>query len=93
MNDNYSFQNIEELYKRLRPAITCKVEELRRENISYITEKDIWTFLSNSNWRKRKDLEFYEMVDSILNLDLASMDEYLKNKISYQEKIEDDSIL
>ena len=93
MDDNNRFQNISELYKRLLPALRSKVDELKRNKISYVSEKDIWNYLSNSHWRKKKDLEFYEMVDSILNLDIASMDEYLTNKIEYQEKIKDDSIL
>jgi hypothetical protein len=96
MNDDFKFNTIEELYARVLPALTSKVNEFKREKISYITEKDIWNFLSNKTWRVKKDLEFYELIDSIINLPLSEMDSYLVNKMNPKNEkniILDDSIL
>ena len=36
------FNSVEELYKRVRPALTSKKREFRRSGINYIKEEDIW---------------------------------------------------
>lgn len=85
MND-FPFENINDLYKRILPALRSKVSELRKNNVSYITEADIWKFLATHVWKKKRDLEFYEMVDSIISLSLEDMDDYLVDKLESKEK-------
>lgn len=48
------FRNLEELYNRIKPALYSKVEELKRNHISYIKEEDIWNYLSSTVWKKKE---------------------------------------
>lgn len=89
MGCDYKFKTAEELYNRVLPALRSKANEFKRDHISYVSEKDIWNYLSKTEWRKKQDLEFYELVDSILNLTIADMEKYLIEKINKSEKNED----
>ena len=66
------FRNLEELYNRIKPALYSKVEELKRNHISYIKEEDIWNYLSSTVWKKKS-----EMVSDIMDLKLESIKGYV----------------
>ena len=36
------FNSLEELYNRIKPALMAKVEELKRNDLNYIKEEDVW---------------------------------------------------
>ncbi len=71
------FRNLEELYNRIKPALCSKVEELKRNHISYIKEEDIWNYLSSTVWKKKSDLTLSEMVSDIMDLKLESIKGYV----------------
>ena len=75
------FNNVKELYIRLKPALNAKVTDLKRNDLDYIKEEDIWNYLKDKKWSKANNLLLYEMVDDILNLDLNEIDEYVKTEI------------
>lgn len=75
------FNNVKELYERLKPALNTKVTELQRNDLDYIKVEDIWNYLKDSKWSKANNLLLYEMVDDILNLDNNIIDEYVKGEI------------
>ncbi len=84
--DNYRFKSLEELYKRLLPAFTTKVNDFKREKYNNIKEIDIWNYLKNNLWVNKKDLTLGEMVNDILTVRITDIQEYLleertKNKI------------
>ena len=66
--DNYKFKSLEELYRKLLPAFNVKINDLKRQNINYITSKDIWNYLKNTNWSKREDLTLGDMVNDIITV-------------------------
>ena len=72
------FSNVKELYDRLKPALKAKVTELRRNDLDYIKQEDIWNYLKITKWSKANNLLLYQMVDDILNLDNSTIDEYVK---------------
>ena len=79
------YNNVNELYVRILPALKTKVAELKREKIFYIKEKDIWNYCVENIWQNKKDLRIYELVDNILNIDAIKLDIYLKkNLYKYQ---------
>ena len=79
--DNLEKNNtINELYKKLLPALNTKLDELRREKIYNIDTLDIWKYCIENIWKKRKSLRVYELVDDILNVDGLSISKYFKNK-------------
>ena len=75
------FNNVKELYERLKPALNTKVTELKRNDLDYIKIEDIWNYLKDSKWSSANNLLLYQMVDDILNLDNSEIDEYVKAEI------------
>ena len=72
---------VKELYERLKPALTTKVTELKRNELDYIKTEDVWNYLKDSKWSKANNLLLYLMVDDILNLNNNEIDEYVKGEI------------
>lgn len=75
------FNNVKELYERLKPALNAKVTELKRNDLDYIKQEDIWNYLKDTKWSKANNLLLYQMVDDILNLDENTIDDYVKAEI------------
>lgn len=79
--DDIKFNSLEELYNRLIPAMTTKVNELKRNGVNFITTKDIWDYLKKYKWSKSKDLTLSECVDDILNTNDLEYKKYIKEKM------------
>ena len=75
------FHSVEELYKRVRPALVSKVREFRREKIDFVKEEDIWNYLIETKWRNGNGLELYHLVDDILNTNNQEIEKYVVNKM------------
>ena len=75
------FNNILELYERLKPALLAKVAELKRNDINYIKIEDIWNYLKVTKWSSASNLLLYQMVDDILNIDNILLDNYVKDNV------------
>ncbi len=71
--DDVKFNSIDELYNRVLPALKSKRKELVRNNIKYISEKDIWLVISRFKWQKEKNLTLADIVDDILNTDNSKL--------------------
>jgi hypothetical protein len=80
------FSSLEELYKRLKPALTTKCDEIKRAGYTYLKEEDIWNYLKEIKWRRSVDLSLYEMVSDILNLETEKIDLYLKEKLERMDR-------
>lgn len=76
-----TFSSLDELYKRIYPALKTKKNELKRCGYEYIKEKDIWFFLSNTKWKNAKDLILATMVSDILHSNNEMIDKYLKENL------------
>ena len=74
-----------DLYKRLTPAMNCKVRELEKLDMTYIKKEDIWNYLMRNKW-KTKGVPLADMVDDILNLNNKILDDFVKGKLSYYEE-------
>ena len=86
--DELNINNSVTLYKRLTPALNTKVRELKKSNIDYIRNEDIWNFLQKYKW-KNNNPSLDMMVDDILNLDNSKLDYYVKEKkINKREDID-----
>ncbi len=79
MSLNYTFNSKEELFKRVKPALSAKLQELRRLNYSKITEEDIWTYLSETKWSKSHGLMLSDIVNDIIHVDNRKLNEYIEN--------------
>ena len=52
--DEFRFKSLGELYKKLLPALNTKVGDLKRANIKYIKEIDVWNYLKYNYWKNSK---------------------------------------
>ncbi len=84
--DDFKFKSLEELYRKLLPALRCKCNDLKRNGISYILEEDVWEYLRLSKWCKKCNLTLGEMVNDILWVNNEEFKKYkneqLLNKVS-----------
>ena len=80
------FRNLEELYNRIKPALYSKVEELKRNHISYIKEEDIWNYLKEVKWKNDTNLSLYDMVSDVLEVPDEVIDDYLKHKLNLSKR-------
>ena len=60
------FRSIEELKKRLMPALRVRRKELKKQNI-IVTEDELWNYFSKNFWKVATNLSLSMMVDDILN--------------------------
>ena len=74
------FQSIDELYKRVLPALRIKKCEFHYFGYSHIFEKDIWNYLSDVKWKMGYHLTLFDIVDDILQL---KIDDFIYHKTSY----------
>ena len=74
-----NINSLEELYKKLLPVLTTKVNELKLRKIDYISEIDIWNY-QTKKWSKSTNLMFSDMVSDILNTNNKLYEDYVKNK-------------
>lgn len=72
------FTSVNDLYKRILPALNAKVAELKREKINYIASIDIWNYCVEYKWKKRNDLRIYEMVSDIFSVDALDISKYIR---------------
>lgn len=79
MIDDYTFNSVDDLYKRLLPAINTKLSELKRIHID-ARNTDIWNYCVTNIWKKRKDLRIHEMVSDILDIDELKLNEFIKSR-------------
>ena len=63
------FKSLDELYKRLTPALISRCDEFRRLGYKDIKEIDIWNYLTNHKWKMSVDLTINDMVNDIFNVD------------------------
>ncbi len=74
------FNSIEELYKRLTPALKSKKKELTNYGMASICEKDIWSYLSTIKWIKATNLTLADMVNDIMTVTIDELSKYIIEK-------------
>ena len=80
------FESLEDLYKRVKPALMTKKGEMKRNGYTYVKEEDIWNYLKEVKWKKGKDLSLYDMTNDILNTDDEIIDSYLRKKLNLKNR-------
>ena len=97
---NLEFKSLEELYNRVKPALYSKVQELKRNNITYVKEVDIWNYLSSTIWKRSDSLSLSAMVENILDLKEDEIKQYVLDilkrqdrKIINEENVEEGTLL
>ncbi len=70
------YNNIEELYELLSPALETKKIQLRRNDYLGISKKDIWDYLIKTTWKDNSNMRIYELVSDILNVNGEEINNY-----------------
>ena len=76
---DYEFSSLEELYKRVRPALKSKVDELQKYGTLSISKYDLWKCLIINKWRNETGLMLSDIVDDILKVNNEEVNSYFKN--------------
>lgn len=74
------FNNQNELYMKVMPALKTKKNEMRLQGIKFVREIDLWEYNKEYNWRKAKGLTLASIVNDILNTDSKLYEEYVLKK-------------
>jgi hypothetical protein len=77
--NNETFTNMNDLYKRVLPALNTRKYELERIKFN-VNSLDIWDYCVSNLWRNKKDLRIYEMVSDILSVDELKLKIFLDNR-------------
>ncbi len=75
------FTSLEELYKRVEPALKSKTLDLKRCGVNYVQKADVWNYLKNNVWSKKTNLTLGEIVNDIMTLSNAELEIYVQNLI------------
>ena len=86
MDNKLEFRSKEELYKRVLPALYSKIKEVRKLGFKFITEKDIWNYLVENEWKSRVNLELYDLINDILYVDNYRLNDYVNQKLERIKK-------
>lgn len=85
-NNDIVFNSLQELFLRIKPALSARMSELNRNGFSYITEEDIWNYLKETKWRNSSNLSLHEMVSDVFSADEVLIDAYLKEKLNQKNR-------
>ena len=80
--EKIEFKTVEELYKRVSPALYSKVKEIKRMGYTLVTEKDVWNYLVDNDWKNRTNLEHYDLISDIMNADNYKINCYVTERLS-----------
>lgn len=80
--DEIVFNSLDELKHRVEPALRTRKDEFKLSKFNYITEDDIWNYLTYTKWMYDNNLGLYQMIDDIMTCNPINIDEYLNNKSS-----------
>jgi len=80
------FDNLEELKKRITPALKTKLKELKNNNYNLITIEDIWNYLIKYKWKTSKNLTLYDIINDILKINNDDIEEFAIKRREQDDK-------
>ena len=86
MDYKLEFKSKEELYQRVLPALYSKLKEVRKFGFKFVTEKDIWNYLVENEWRKRINLDLHDLINDILYVDNYRLNDYVNQKLERMKR-------
>lgn len=92
MKEEIVFRNVEELYNRVLPALYSKRKEINSLGFKLVTEKDIWNYLVENEWKTKRNLELHDLINDIFYVDNIKINDYVMKKVEKLKKAEDSSI-
>ncbi len=81
-----TYQSKGQLFNDLKPAFQVKLTLLEHTDYNYIRDIDIWNYLKVSKWSRSVGLGISDMTDDIINVDITSVDKFLKDRLYHEKK-------
>lgn len=85
---NLEFSSLNELYERVKPALSAKEVEFHRLGYSDVHGIDIWNYLIEVKWKKGKNLMLSDIVSDIMNCDIKKANNYFEEKKANDSKLQ-----
>jgi hypothetical protein len=92
MKEEIVFRSVEELYNRVLPALYSKRKEINSLGFKLVTEKDIWNYLVENEWKEKRNLELHDLINDIFYVDNIKINDYVMRKVERLKRIEDSTV-
>ena len=76
---DYDFTSLEQLFKRVRPALHAKCSEFHRTGY-VVKDIDIWNCLMEKRWKCGKGLTLYDIVNDIMMVEYSDISKFQEEK-------------
>ena len=87
MKEEIVFRSVEELYNRVLPALYSKRKEINSLGFKLVTEKDIWNYLVENEWKTKRNLELHDLINDIFYVDNIKINDYCVPQIEKNHNI------
>lgn len=71
------FATQKDLYVKLLPAFKVKERLIKVTKYKYITNADIWIYLSKTKWKYSYNLTIFDIVNDIITISVEEINEYI----------------
>ena len=92
MKEEIVFRSVEELYNRVLPALYSKRKEINSLGFKLVTEKDIWNYLVENEWKTKRNLELHDLINDIFYVDNIKINDYVMRKVEKLKRVEDSTV-
>ena len=92
MKEEIVFRSVEELYNRVLPALYSKRKEINSLGFKLVTEKDIWNYLVENEWKTKRNLELHDLINDIFYVDNIKINDYVMRKVERLKIVEDSTV-
>ena len=92
MKEEIVFRSVEELYNRVLPDLYSKRKEINSLGFKLVTEKDIWNYLVENEWKTKRNLELHDLINDIFYVDNIKINDYVMRKVERLKRVEDSTV-
>ena len=92
MKEEIVFRSVEELYNRVLPALYSKRKEINSLGFKLVTEKDIWNYLVENEWKTKRNLELHDLINDIFYVDNIKINDYVMRKVEELKRVEGSTV-
>ena len=79
LDNTESRKNRDELYLRVKPALSCKCNDFSKEGVE-VKEFEIWNYLTIHKWKSSKGLMLCDVVNDIMHITFDEVEKYRENR-------------
>lgn len=69
-----------DLYKRIKPAMSVKIKDIKRDYSINITAEEMFMYLEENVWKTKSNLSLAEIVDDIFYLNVDNLFHHVEKR-------------